>query len=137
MDEPRSSRRRTWVKRAAGVAMVAGIGVGVSACFLPNTGILRVEVLEPLGTRPDKPFDFDRDSYRVPRGEIDVTYFGPEGSAIPHTLKVRDSDAMDLFIGPANRSDKSTVVLEPGTYELYCDIGPHASLGMTAELVVV
>ncbi len=137
MDDRRSSRGKRMAKRAAGVALVAGLGVGVSACFLPNTGVLRVEVLEPLGTRPEKPFDFDKDSYRVPRGEIDVTYLGPDGSVIPHTLKVRGSNAMDLFIGSDNRVDRSTVVHEPGTYELYCDVGPHAALGMTAELVVV
>jgi plastocyanin len=53
-----------------------------------------------------------------------------------HNLRVRDTDLAtpDLPGGETGALDVSS--LEPGDYELYCDIAGHADAGMEASLVV-
>jgi len=74
---------------------------------------------------------FDADSYEVEAGDVTVVYDN-EGS-IAHTLLIRDVDDFKLSVG---REDSGTVELEPGTYELYCDVAGHEAAGMKAELTV-
>jgi hypothetical protein len=148
--------QKLW-KRGAGILIGGGFALAASGCFVPGgggfpgNGTLRVEVLEPLGSRPAQPFDFDADTYYVPHGEVDVSYIAPTGSVIPHTLKLRAvggsaaiPGTIDLLIpgGPTDAAS-GTFEVPAGKYELYCDITnpqtgvSHAQLGMTAVLNVL
>lgn len=75
--------------------------------------------------------EFDSDSFQTEAGCIDVTY--RNDGEIAHTLLIRDVDGFKLSVGD---TDEGTVQLEPGTYELFCDIPGHDSAGMVAELTV-
>jgi plastocyanin len=72
---------------------------------------------------------FDKAEYEAAAGEIAVVYEN-EGS-LAHTLLVKDVDGFKLAVGD---TDEGTVDLEPGTYELYCDVAGHGD--MKAELTV-
>ena len=153
MHDQRAARGRTYVKRGAGVVLAAGFAVAASGCFLPGTGTLNVTVIEH--TSEPVPFDFDKDTYVVPHGEVDAAYFAPVGSPIPHTLKLREvdgteaiPDTIDLAVSPGptgTDADAGTFDVPAGTYELYCDVAPlnappgltHADLGMTATLIAL
>jgi plastocyanin len=74
---------------------------------------------------------FDADSYEAAAGEVTFVYEN-EGN-VPHTLLIHDVDDFKLSIGDR---DEGSVELEPGTYELYCDVAGHEAAGMTAELTV-
>jgi plastocyanin len=74
---------------------------------------------------------FDAESYEAAAGEITVVYEN-QGS-VPHTLLIKGVDDFKLSVGDR---DEGTVELDPGTYELYCDVAGHEAAGMTAELTV-
>jgi hypothetical protein len=140
MDDGRGPRERAHWKRGAGVAMVAGFALVASGCF-SDPVTLKVVAKEDFSNQA-QPFDFDQDTYIVPRGELNVVYAFPTGVA-PHTLRIRDSEALDLAVNATTRADEGTIELAPGTYELYCSVvnpstgAAHADLGMTAELLVL
>ena len=145
MGDVRGSRGMAFARRAAVLGVLGGVVFATSGCFLPNTGTLRVDVIEQLDNTA-QPFDFDKDTYYVPRGEVDAFYTAPVGSGIPHTLKLRQDGGpaiegtIDLGMGPGpdgGDADEGTFEVPKGTYELFCDVGPHAALGMTATLIVI
>jgi len=74
---------------------------------------------------------FDADAYDVEAGNVTVVYDN-EGT-VAHTLLIDGVDDFKLSVG---REDRGTVELEPGTYELYCDVAGHQAAGMEAELTV-
>jgi plastocyanin len=137
----RGPRGKSFWRR--GVALgVLGVAVVTTSGCLPNTGTLKVTIIEQLAE--PQPFDFDQDTYRVPRGEVDALYLAP-ASGIPHTLRLRQDGGdpiegtLNLSIGagvPGPDSAAGTFTIPKGTYEMYCDVGAHAALGMTATLVV-
>jgi uncharacterized cupredoxin-like copper-binding protein len=53
-----------------------------------------------------------------------------------HNVGVRDTDLLSSDLGPGELGELDISGLEPGTYELYCDIPGHASSGMVATLTV-
>ncbi|MDQ2650783.1 MAG: hypothetical protein M3Z03_14700 [Actinomycetota bacterium] len=74
---------------------------------------------------------FDKDAYEAKAGTVDFVYEN-EGS-IAHTLLVRGKSGFKLSIG---NKDEGSIDLEPGTYELYCDVAGHEAAGMVADLTV-
>jgi uncharacterized cupredoxin-like copper-binding protein len=74
---------------------------------------------------------FDEDAYEVDAG--DVTFIYRNEGSVAHTLLIDGVDGFKLSVG---REDKGSVELEPGTYELYCDVPGHEAAGMVAELIV-
>ena len=89
-------------------------------------GALTVGALDDLS--------FDKDEYEVGPGEVTITYEN-EGS-LDHTLLIRDTDLSKLSVSGSKKTDEGSVELEPGTYEMYCDIAGHEAAGMVAELTV-
>ena len=57
------------------------------------------------------------------------------GSA-EHNLKVRDQAVGTDNLASGGSESLSVGALEPGTYQLYCDIAGHEAAGMVGELVV-
>lgn len=58
--------------------------------------------------------------------------------SLPHDAHVREGDEElggTEAVG-GGKSAEATVNLAPGDYELYCSIGDHADLGMTADLKI-
>jgi len=82
-----------------------------------------------VGAKDD--LTFDEDAYEVEAG--DVTFIYRNEGSVAHTLLIKDVDGFKLSVG---REDKGDVDLDPGTYELYCDIAGHEAAGMVAELTV-
>ncbi|MEO1062818.1 MAG: plastocyanin/azurin family copper-binding protein [Actinomycetota bacterium] len=82
--------------------------------------------------------DFDADTYEVTAGEIAIELF--QRGAIRHTLLIEDNTGADLGIrldvDARGSADTDTVVLEAGTYTLYCDVPGHLDAGMVATLSV-
>ncbi len=74
---------------------------------------------------------FDADSYETGAGCVEITYENNGGQ--PHTLLIRDESGFKLTVGD---TDKGTIDLPAGSYEIYCDIAGHESAGMVAELTV-
>ena len=72
------------------------------------------------------------DSEIGPNGHITVTNNG----TMAHDLGVRDTDLMTASIAPGASATLDLAGLDPGTYELYCDVAGHADSGMTAHLVI-
>ena len=124
------------LKRAGAIVLLGGVSFAGSGCFLPNTGQLTVVVGEEFF--PDGPpsFTFDKDSYSVPGGEIDVTLLAPADSPVAHNLHIDGYVNPFLDLPAEVDSAEGTLELEPGYYGLYCSIPGHEALGMTAELIV-
>lgn len=137
---------RFW-KGCAGTVVVAGFAVGASGCY-PWPVTLKVVAQEEFVQGGPPSFHFDRDTYVVPSGELDVVYAYPATDAappagqIPHTLVIEGTDELDLFVDATTRADRQAISLEPGRYTLYCDVvNPangvaHRDLGMEATLLV-
>jgi len=122
--------RRTSLCAAAAALAIALAGCGDSDDDTSAT-------TSPPGDEPtlvvgalDK-LTFDKDSYSVEAGEVQVTYRN-EGS-IAHTLLIDGVDGFKLAVGD---EDTGSVTLDAGTYTLYCDVAGHQSAGMEAELTV-
>ena len=131
------ARRSKVLKRGAGAALAVGFAVAGAGCFLPGTGQLTVFVAEDFETGGPPAFTFDRDTYTVPHGDIDVRYFGPGGSTVPHDLKIEGQESAFLNL-PANADAvQGAIDLDAGTYPLFCSMGTHRALGMEAQLVVL
>jgi hypothetical protein len=75
---------------------------------------------------------FIRGDLEIPAGawRVNATNVGVE----PHNVGIRGKGiTANLFRG--QRADLD-VVLEPGSYELFCDVSDHVARGMVASLVV-
>lgn len=104
-----------------------------------STGTITLGAREPLalegfeyGFKPGTiTFRTGGESARV---RIDLRNTG----SLPHDAHVRKGDeelgGTDAIGG--GKSASATVNLAPGDYELYCSIGDHADLGMTADLKI-
>lgn len=79
-------------------------------------------------------FAINPDHLEAPAGaiSIDVTNDG----AIPHTLALRDADAVTPLLDGGGQATLDLGTLVAGTYELYCNVPGHADAGMKATLTV-
>lgn len=77
---------------------------------------------------------FGQDDYDAEAGEVSFVYEN-QGSIV-HTLLIRDVDDFELEVASRGDVDEGSVELEPGEYELYCDVPGHEVAGMVATLVV-
>lgn len=111
-------------------------GAALSACGAEADGGPGVAAPAPEGTVVvvgNDRLHFDAESYTASAGE--VPFILRNDGALPHTLLIEGSDALDLEVRGAGDEAEGTAVLEPGTYELYCDVPGHQST-MRAELIV-
>jgi plastocyanin len=74
---------------------------------------------------------FTDDAYEGEAPCIEFVY--RNDGAIAHTLLVRGQSGFKLSIG---REDRGTIELQPGSYEIYCDVAGHEQAGMVADLTV-
>lgn len=77
--------------------------------------------------------DFPHGEYQVAAGTVEIVYEN-EGRIV-HTLVIQGVDGFKLAVNANGDVDDGSVELEPGGYELYCDIPGHRSAGMEATLV--
>ena len=76
---------------------------------------------------------FDAQAYGAPSGVVRFDFSGAYG----HELAIRGSRFDGFVLGSSPGDPHSGKVrLAPGRYTLYCPIGDHAALGMTATLTV-
>ncbi|MGB7859231.1 MAG: hypothetical protein WBM90_01910 [Acidimicrobiia bacterium] len=80
-------------------------------------------------------FEFDPTSWSSPAGE--VTFVLESAGQIGHSLTIEGmEDQLLLKVSPASEVDSASIILEEGTYTLYCDIKGHRDLGMEGTLTV-
>lgn len=72
---------------------------------------------------------FDKGDYTAQAGEVTITY--EAGGSMVHTLLIEGVDDFKLQVSSTGDSDAGTVDLEPGTYELYCDVPGHEAMRAT------
>jgi uncharacterized cupredoxin-like copper-binding protein len=72
-------------------------------------------------------------STRLEAGRI--TFDVENAGNLPHDLAVKGMNEKTKLI-PAGGSDKLTVTLKPGTYELWCTVTGHEAAGMKLEVTV-
>lgn len=77
---------------------------------------------------------FPSDTYRAAAGTVRVTY--ENVGSIVHTLVIEDVDDFKLTVDSNGDVDEGSVGLEPGAYEMYCDVPGHRQAGMEATLEV-
>ncbi len=77
---------------------------------------------------------FPSDAYQATAGTIQVTY--ENVGSIVHTLVIEDVDDFKLTVNSNGDVDEGSVDLEPGTYDMYCDVPGHRQAGMEATLEV-
>ena len=137
MDEQRTGTSASRWKKVLGLGALGGLVAATAGCFLPNTGRLTVVVGEEFFSDAPPSFTFDKDSYSVPRGQIDVSLIAPTGSAVPHNLHIEGEQAPFLDLPGTSDAAATTLELGPGTYVLICSLPNHAALGMVADLIVL
>lgn len=72
-------------------------------------------------------------STRLTAGRI--TFDVENAGKIPHDLAIKGMKEKTKLI-PAEGSDKLTVTLKPGTYELWCTVPGHEAAGMKLDITV-
>jgi plastocyanin len=75
---------------------------------------------------------FDKGDYTAEAGEITIRY--EAGGSMTHTLLIEGVDGFELQVSGTGSEDSGSVDLEPGSYELFCDVPGHE--GMRATLTV-
>jgi plastocyanin len=80
---------------------------------------------------------FDKTEYtaKAKAGEVKIGYVN-DGS-LTHTLVIDGHPEFNkLQVTSKGQSEIGTAQLQPGTYQIYCDIPGHRAAGMQANLVV-
>ncbi len=72
---------------------------------------------------------FDQDTYTANAGEVTIDY--ENGGNLTHTLLIDGVDDFKLSVTSNGDTDEGTVELEPGDYQIYCDIPGHESMKAT------
>jgi plastocyanin len=72
---------------------------------------------------------FDKGDYAALAGEVNITY--EAGGNLTHTLLIEGVDDFKLQVTGSGDTDEATVDLDPGDYEIYCDIPGHESMRAT------
>ncbi|HEX9505755.1 MAG TPA: plastocyanin/azurin family copper-binding protein [Acidimicrobiia bacterium] len=95
---------------------------------------------QPVGTvsvtaGPGFTFDgvADTGNYSAPSGVVKIDYGGDSG----HTLAIQDPKyaAFELGTSPGTKHS-ATVLLNPGTYTIYCTVPGHEAAGMKATITI-
>jgi plastocyanin len=78
---------------------------------------------------------FDKSTYDVPAGALDIKYVNVGGQ---HTLVFSDArfSWFELAVNAPGDVDDGKIQLAAGTYEIYCSVPGHKAAGMVADLVV-
>jgi plastocyanin len=128
---------RTKMMPRAFAVLVGGTAFAFAACSSDAETVST----HPIGANADgelkvvgEDVDFDSDAYRASAGPIDIVYEN-EGSIV-HTLVIDGVDDFKLTVNSRGDVDRGSVELEPGTYDMYCDVPGHRQAGMEATLEV-
>ncbi len=133
-DEHRANRRFVLA------LVLGGLAVGTLGLVALLLGSL---ALADSGTTPVAPAVVDvslsefaiKGQLTVPAGEV-ILSVSNKGS-MAHNLVVPGVDGRTPDFGPGQTRTLNLGTLEPGTYEMFCDLPGHKESGMVTELVVV
>jgi len=124
---------RIWTRVALAAGTLAAAGAIVTVVVISGSGNEK-----PAAAPAD--IQLQLGDYFI-RGDLEVTAGDVELEAVnvgvqPHNVGIRRGPiTTNLDAGGSSRLDLGA--LEPGDYELYCDIGDHVARGMVATLHVV
>lgn len=129
--------RKTQLSFGPLIAGTIGIGVVVIGTMLVLFSTSSEEAASPAGTIEivADEFEFDATSWSVAEGN--VTFIYESAGKIGHTLTIEGKeDDLLLQVSPSFEVDSESLVLDEGTYILYCDVKGHRELGMEGTLTV-
>ena len=75
---------------------------------------------------------FQSDSFETAAGVNEIRYSGATG----HTLAFSEKELAGFLLATGSKVDSGKVLLEPGTYTIYCTIAGHRAQGMEATITV-
>lgn len=79
-------------------------------------------------------FAFSQKEIRVKKGDtVTINFESTEGN---HNWTIDAFHAATQTVGPGTKASVTFVADQTGTFEYYCSIGSHRSLGMTGSLIV-
>lgn len=85
--------------------------------------------VDALGT-----LKFQATSFETTAGIVEIDYVGKGGT---HTLVFEEPELRGFKLGVNGKpEDRGKVLLEPGTYTIYCDLPGHRAAGMEATITV-
>ena len=122
---------------------IAGLGVLVTVTGLLVMGVIAVIQDDPVvetTSSISSELDISLSEFAI-QGELaapagNVTLNVVNGGAIDHNLVIRELGARTANLSSRGVETLDLGELEPGTYEVFCDIPGHADSGMEAELVI-
>ena len=114
------------------VAMLLGLLVLAFVALLRDGGSSEDVVVSDLDISLSE-FAIDGE-LTAPAGEVVLNVVN--GGAIEHNLEVRELGVRTSNLMSRGVDTIALGELEPGSYELFCNISGHAASGMTAELVI-
>lgn len=114
-----------------------GIGVVVTGAMLVLFWSNSEGEASPAGTIEIVAYEFEFDATSWSVAEGNVTFIYENAGKIGHTLTIEGKeDDLTLSASPSLGVDSESLVLDEGTYILYCDIKGHRDLGMEGTLTV-
>lgn len=128
---------RTPTHRRAVTLTLAAASLSLAACGgTDDTAETTAAATDEAGslTVLAEDISFPSDTYQATAGTSQITY--ENVGSIVHTLVIEDVDDFKLTVNSNGDVDEGSVNLEPGTYDLYCDVPGHRQAGMEATLEV-
>jgi manganese oxidase len=137
----------TTLTSSRGPAVLA-IGVAVLAFLLSIFALGRalatptgaVTVTDASGAAAAASVAVELSEFAITPSDISVPAGGTlevaNAGAAPHNLKIKDSDIATADLDAGASASLDLAGLEPGTYQLWCDIAGHEAAGMSASLTV-
>lgn len=129
--------RKTF-RHVATLSVIGATSLALSACGGDDESVAEGTVSASQGNSGlavvAEDISFPEDTYQAAAGDVAVTY--ENGGSIGHTLVIDGVDGFKLTVGSKGDVDRGSVQLDPGTYELYCDVPGHRDGGMEAVLEV-
>ncbi|CAN5510045.1 hypothetical protein BH24ACT5_BH24ACT5_21630 [soil metagenome] len=116
-----------------GIASVIGVGLALRAANDNQGAGAAAEIGGGTITAQLSEFGIALSAGEIgPGGSITATNNG----SIVHNLGVRDTDLLTPDINAGESATLDLTGLDPGVYEVYCEIAGHADSGMVAPLVI-
>ena len=119
----------------------AEVGTYVACIEIPKEGTVMKDTDEGAAMEKVKTFDltgrnfaFSQKEMRVKKGDtVKIKFTRTEGF---HDWVLGEFNAATTQAGAGNTSEVQFVADKTGTFEFYCSVGAHRSLGMKGELII-
>ena len=114
----------------AAVACSVTVAVGLTSAATTQTRTLKADA--------GGAFKFNKTTLRVSAGKLKVIMRNPSTSGLSHAIAVEGKgiDKDGKTVSPGGTSTVTVTLRKGRTYEFYCPVGSHESLGMKGKIRV-